>query len=179
VFDVGDARSIRESEGTFDYVVSGLVINFVPEPGAAITEMMRVARKGGHVAAYVWDYADGMQMLRHFWDVAGEVDPSAASLDEGVRFPLCHADLLEGSWRGSGLVGVEVAPIEVPTVFSDFDDYWAPFLGGQGPAPTYISSLDEDTRGRIREHLRERLPTDRMGRIALTARAWAVNGKVA
>jgi SAM-dependent methyltransferase len=177
-FDIGEARSIPEADATFNYVVSGLVMNFVPEPEIALAEMTRVARVGGTVASYVWDYAGGMQMLRHFWDAAGEVDPRAAELDEGVRFPLCRPAPLEELWQTGGLVDVNVAPIEVPTVFASFDDYWRPFLGGQGPAPTYLMSLGEKARGTLKELLQERLPADKKGRIALTAKAWAVRGAV-
>lgn len=177
-FLVGDARSIEEPDASFDYVVSGLVVNFLPDPDAAVAEMKRVARPGGQVACYVWDYAAGMQMLRSFWDAAREVDPGAVDLDEGVRFELCQPGPLGQLWRDGGLVDVSVRSIEVPTVFSDFDDYWQPFLGGQGPAPTYIVSLDEQVRRRIEQLLRERLPQDDEGRISMTARAWTVVGRV-
>jgi SAM-dependent methyltransferase len=176
-FEVGNALAISESDDAIDYAVSGLVINFVPQPEIAVEEMARIACPGGCVASYVWDYADGMQMLRHFWNAAREVDPTAAELDEGVRFPLCHPRALEELWLKGGLQDIGVVPIEVPTVFSNFDDYWLPFLGGQGPAPTYTSSLDEDERQRLGESLRARLPADGEGKIALTARAWAISGR--
>lgn len=175
-FTVGDAGSIEAPDSSYDYVVSGLVINFIPDVASAIVEMGRVARSGGRVASYVWDYSDGMQMLRYFWDAATELDPRAADLDEGLRFDVCRPEPLADIWKESGLVEVNVVPIEVPTIFSDFDDYWNPFLGGQGPAPTYAMSLDEETRGKLRDLVRERLPIDDRGRIALAARAWAVAG---
>ena len=132
-FEVGDARAMRADDASFDAVVSGLVLNFVPEPERALSEMARVARPGGVVAAYVWDYAEGMRMMRHFWDAAVELDPEAVELDEGRRFPLCAPEPLADLFRGAGLTDVEVRAIEVPTVFRDFDDYWPPFLGGQDP----------------------------------------------
>jgi hypothetical protein len=159
-------------------VVSGLVLNFVPTPVAALLEMARVTSKGGTVAAYVWDYAGKMELMRVFWDVAAELAPDAAKLDEGVRFPLCRAEALESLFASNGLANVEVTSIEIPTPFADFDDYWRPFLGGQGPAPAYAMSLDEPARTRLRDRLRERLPTAANGSIALTARAWAVRGAV-
>ena len=177
-FSVGDASSLNASDSLFDYVVSGLVINFVPDAGWALTEMTRVARPGGRVAAYVWDYSEGMQMLRTFWDAAKELDPRAVDLDEASRFEICRPDRLRGLWEESGLLDVDVVPIEVPTLFPSFDDYWNPFLGGQGPAPTYVTSLENETRRELRDLVRERLPVDDQGGISLIARAWAVVGSV-
>lgn len=177
-FTVGDAGSIDAPDSSFDYVVSGLVINFIPDVASALAEMRRVANPGSRVGSYVWDYSEGMQMLRYFWDAAKELDPQAADLDEGLRFDVCRPEPLRALWERNGLAEVDVVPIEVPTIFSDFDDYWDPFLGGQGPAPTYAMSLDVETLGKLRERVRESLPIDNRGRIALAARAWAVAGVV-
>jgi SAM-dependent methyltransferase len=173
-FAVADARAIPFREESADVAVSGLMLNFVPQPEVAVTEMARVTRPGSTVSAYVWDYANGMQMLRYFWDAASAVDPAAAALDEARRFPMCEPSALEALWRGAGLGDVEVRGIDVPTRFESFDDLWTPFLGGQGPAPSYLASLDSTTRERLRERLRAQLPAN--GRFALTARAWAVRG---
>src|SRR5687767_9435338 len=110
--------------------------------------MVRVARVGGTVAAYVWDYAAGMQMIRLFWDAAVALDPAANALDEARRFPLCRPAALAALWRGAGLRDLQECAVEVPTRFRDFDDYWTPFLGGQGPAPSYVQRLAEDDRAR-------------------------------
>lgn len=175
-FEVGDARALQEGPATFDAVVSGLVLNFVPEPEKAVSEMARVARPGGVVAAYVWDYAEGMRMMRHFWDAAGALDPRARELDEGRRFPLCKPEPLADLFRRAGLSEVEARAIDVPTVFRDFDDYWSPFLGGQAPAPGYAMSLGEEQRAALRERIRAGLPTNQEGEHHLVARAWAVRG---
>jgi SAM-dependent methyltransferase len=175
-FSVGDARALPSPDGRYDAVVSGLVLNFVPEPAVAAAELARVVTSGGVVAAYLWDYAEGMQMIRRFWDAAIALDPAAAELDEGRRFPLCRPEPLHSLWTGAGLTGVEVEPIEVPTRFRDIDDYWAPFLGGQGPAPGYVGSLDDDRRAALHALLRDRLPVAADGSITLSARAWAVRG---
>jgi SAM-dependent methyltransferase len=176
-FQTGDARALPLPDDSFDTVVSGLALNFVPEPGQAAAELARVAAPGGVVAAYVWDYAEGMQMMRRFWDTAVELDPAAAELDEGRRrFPLCRPDPLRDLWAHAGLRDVAVDAIEIPTVFVDFDDYWTPFLGGQGPAPGYVASLPEQRRDALRELLRDRLPAESGGAIPLRARAWAVRG---
>ena len=174
--EVGDAQSLHAASATFDAVVAGLVLNFVPEPERAVSEMARVARPGGVVAGYVWDYADGMQMMRHFWDAAGALDPRARELDEGQRFTLCKPQPLTDLFQAAGLEKVEVRAIHVPTVFRDFDDFWSPFLGGQAPAPGYAMSLNRERRAALRERIRSGLPTDSRGQHHLTARAWAVRG---
>ena len=179
-FDVrsGTAESIPAEDGEFDRVVSGLVLNFVPHPIDGLAEMRRVTRTGGTVAGYVWDYAEGMQMIRAFWDAARELDEAAADLDEGVRFPLCRPQPLRDALSTAGLAAAEVHPLDVPTVFSDFDDFWRPFLGGQGPAPGYCASLPAVRRDELRDLLDARSRRDEAGRIALTARAWAFRGTV-
>lgn len=178
-FLVADARSLPLPTGSADAAVSALALNFVPRPEAAVAEMARAVRAGGVVAAYVWDYADGMQLLRRFWDAAVALDPAAAELDEARRFPLCRPAALEALFRGAGLGGVESRAIEVPTRFRDFDDYWGPFLGGQGPAPGYAMGLGEERRAALRERIRDALPAAADGSIALVARAWAVRGTTA
>jgi SAM-dependent methyltransferase len=173
-FEIGDAQELQAPAATFDAVVSGLVVNFVPRAELAVARMARVARPGGTVGAYVWDYAEGMSLMRHFWDSAGALDPKAKKLDEGRRFRLCHPEPLSRLFRSAGLGDVEVRAIEVPTHFRDFDDYWSPFLGGQGPAPSYAMSLSEERRAELRERVRASLPSDSEGGIPLTARAWAI-----
>jgi SAM-dependent methyltransferase len=175
-FAVADATHLPA--GPFDAVVSGLVLNFVPDAAAA-TAAMRDAAPHGLVAAYVWDYAGRMDLMRHFWDAAVALDSAAEELDEGVRFPICHPDRLEAVWRDAGLSDVASRPIDVPTVFRDFDDYWSPFLGGQAPAPGYAMSLTEQRRRALRELIRERLPVAGDGSISLIGRAWAVRGAAA
>src|SRR5690606_22001885 len=122
------------------------LLSFVPEPEQGAAEMARVARPGGEVALYVWDYADRMEMMRAFWDAAVALDPRAGPLDEAVRFPLCRPEPLRRIFEAAGFRDVETRAIDVPTVFRDFDDYWTPFLGGKAPAPAYCMSLAEDAR---------------------------------
>jgi SAM-dependent methyltransferase len=175
-FEVGDAQTLRAATAAYDAAVAGLVLNFVRRPDKAVAEMARATRRGGTVAAYVWDYAEGMQLIRYFWDAAGALDPKARELDEGQRFPLCKPEPLSRLFHTAGLEDVEVRAIEVPTHFRDFDDYWAPFLGAQAPAPSYAMSLSEERVVALRERLRASLPSAPDGRIYLTARAWAVRG---
>ena len=179
-FVEGDAQRLPAADRSVDAVVSGLVLNFVPDPAVALAEFRRVAVPGGLVAAYVWDYADGMQFMRRFWDAAVEVDPESAALDEGRRFPLCRPEPLREFWTsalGSAGASVRVWPIEIDTVFVDFDDLWEPFLGEQGAAPAYLATVPDDTREAIRERVRASVSPGADGSIALTARAWAVAGR--
>jgi SAM-dependent methyltransferase len=173
---VGDAQALPVVEAGFDVIVSGLVLNFIPNPRAALAEICRAARPGGVVAAYVWDYAGEMQLMRHFWDAAVALDPQALELDEGRRFPLCQPDALAELFHQAGLQSVETRDVTVATDFANFDDYWSPFLGGQGPAPTYTLSLGEQQQAALRERLRQQLPVAPDGSIHLVARAWAVRG---
>ena len=176
-FRLGDAQALPFGDAEFDAAVSGLVLNFLPDPKLGLSEMVRVTRSGGVVAVYVWDYAGKMQLMRRFWDAAATLDPSASDLDEGRLFPLCRPDALERMFSNAGLHDVEVGAIDVPTVFVDFDDFWSPFLGGQGPAPAYTMSLSDDQRAALRERLRETLPFQSDGSIHLIARAWAARGR--
>lgn len=173
------AAALPLADRSVDAVVSGLVLNFVPDPRGALQEMQRVAAPGGCIAAYVWDYAGKMELMRYFWDAAAELDPGAAKLDEGGRFPLCRPEALVQLFAGVGASAAQVEAIDIPTRFTGFDDYWQPFLGGQGPAPAYAMSLDEPRRARLRDRLRERLPVGDDGSIALVARAWAVRASLA
>ncbi len=175
----GNATAIPLGDSSVDIAVSGLVMNFVPDQPAALREMARICRDGGTIAAYVWDYAEGMEMMRHFWTAAVSLDPAAATLDESPRFPVCLPGGLANLMRGGGLVDVESTAIEIQTVFADFDDYWQPFLGGTGPAPAYAATLDEEERKALSERIREGLPVASDGSITLLARAWAARGRVA
>jgi SAM-dependent methyltransferase len=177
-FRTGDALALPVDDATAGAVVSGLVLNFLPDQPAAVAEWCRAAAPGGVVAAYVWDYAEGMQLIRRFWDAAVRLDPAAAPLDEGTRFTGCAPGPLQELFSGAGLADVVTGSIDVPTVFTDFDDYWTPFLGGTGPAPAHVASLADADRVALREALRHRLPARDDGRIHLTARAWTVRGRV-
>lgn len=176
-FQVGDALAIPHPDATHDVTASALVLTFLPDPSAGLREMMRVTKPGGIIAAYVWDYAGEMQMMRYFWDVAVELFPSARDAHEGLRFELARPEALTALFEGEGLSNVTTSPLVVPTRFVSFEDYWRPFLGGQGPAPGYVKSLEETDQEYLRETLERRLPISHDGGIELTARAWAVRGR--
>ena len=176
-FRLGSAADTGLPDGAADVVVAGLVLNFVPDVGAALAEWRRVLAPGGVVGAYVWDYARGMGFIRQFWDAAVAVDPAAAALDQGGQAGIAAAGQLEAAFRAGGFVAVEPRSIAIPTVFTDFDDLWLPFLGGTGGAPGYVATLDDAQRDAIREHLRRSVAAERDGSIHLEARAWAVRAR--
>jgi SAM-dependent methyltransferase len=177
-FRTGDALALPVDDSSVGAVVSGLVLNFLPDQPAAVAEWRRAVAPGGVVAAYVWDYGSGMELIRRCWDAAVQLDPAAAPLDEGTRFAGCAPGPLQELFSGAGLADVVTGSIEVPMVFPDFEDYWSPFLGATGPAPAYVASLRDADRLALRELLRERLPVRDDGSIHLTARAWTVRGCV-
>jgi SAM-dependent methyltransferase len=178
-FAQGDARALPLADGSVDLAVSGLVLNFVPEPQAALAEAVRVVRPGGTVAFYVWDYpGGGMGMMRAFWTAAIALDPAAADLGEDRRFPDCRPETLAALAEAAGLEAVRTDAIEVLTVFRDFDDYWQPFTLGAGPAPGYCAKLPAEARETLRARLQADLPRNEAGAIVLEARAWAVRGEV-
>lgn len=177
-FKQGDAQEIKEADWEFDIAVSGLVLNFVPDKEKAVREMVRVTKPDGIVALYVWDYAGHMQIMRNFFDAATALDPKASDFDDGVKAPICRPRPLAEVFRDAGLHQVEVRAIDIPTPFDNFDDYWAPFLGGTGSAPKYCMSLGDEAREQLREVLQRKLPTGPDGEILLAARAWAVKGRV-
>jgi SAM-dependent methyltransferase len=175
----GDAGALPLEDDSVDAAVSGLVLNFVPSPDAAVAEMARVVRPGGTVAAYVWDYAAGMPLMTIFWDAAVALDPDAEALDQSARFTRWEPGFMRSllaDTAGIAAPSVETGRVEFDAVFADFDDYWAPFLGGQGPAPAYAMSLDEPARAELRERVRAELPVAADGSITLRLRAWTVRG---
>lgn len=176
-FRVSDAAAIAFESPQFDVAVAGLVLNFVPSPEHAAKSMAQVVRSGGMVGAYVWDYSGQMQMMRHFWDAAIQVDPTAAEADAGGRFAICHPDNLRLLFQSVGLNAVDVIPIDIETRFQNFDDYWLPFLRAQGSVYKYLHSLTDETLTTIRDQLQKQLPTADDGTIPLIARAWAVRGQ--
>lgn len=175
-FISGDAQALPEELQGFDAAVSGLVINLVPDPVRALAEMYRVTRDGGTVGVYVWDFAEGMQVFRCMWDAARPIDPEAAQLDQGVRYTLCRPEPLRKLFAEGGLRHIDIQQLDIPTVFVDFDDYWTPFLSGEGTAPGYVMSLSEEHRSELRKRIRSAMPIRADGSIHLNARAWLARG---
>ena len=177
-FQVGDAQQMDFADATFDRTLSLLVVNFIPDANKAVDEMKRVTRRGGTVAAAVWDYGEGMEMLRVFWDEAIAMTPASDSRDER-HMPFCRRGELAALWRQHGLLGVVEEGLTIETRFTSFADYWEPFLGKQGPAGAYVAALPEPERGQLEGRLRKRLLGEGPDRaFVLRARAWAVRGVV-
>lgn len=177
-FEVGDAQQMRFGTATFDRTLSLLVVNFIPDVRRALDEMKRVTKPEGTIAAAVWDYGDGMEMLRVFWDEAVAVTPANAAKDER-HMPLCRQGDLGALWRERGLRGVVEEGLTVETRFASFDDFWSPFLEKQGPAGVYVASMAPADRETLRLRLRRRLLGEGPDKaIVLQARAWAVRGTV-
>ena len=177
-FEVGDAQQMRFGTASFDRVLSLLVVNFIPDARKALGEMKRVTKPKGTIAAAVWDYGDGMEMLRVFWDEAVALHPASASKDERhMRF--CRPGELAALWREAGLLDVVEDGLTIETRFASFDDFWSPFLEKQGPAGAYTASLASADREALRLRVRKRLLGNGPDKaFTLHARAWAVRGTV-
>jgi len=177
-FVTASADTLPTRAAGYDIVASSLVLNFIPDPTAALRAMRSLAADHAMVAACVWDYAGGMEFLRRFWDAAVALDPDARQYDEGARFPICSPGGLEAAFEQAGFSRIGVEALEVATPFQDFDDYWSPFVGGPGPAPGYLSSLSAQRRQDLASRLAATLPRNKDGSIALMAKAWAARAEV-
>ena len=177
-FEVGDAQCLPFDRASFDGAVSLLVFNFIPDPKKALRELCRVTKPGSPIAAAVWDYSDGMKMLRTFWDAATATDPGAGQADE-KHMPLCRKGELSALWNEGGLEKVREEAIGIRMEFETFADYWEPFLLGQGPAGAYVRHLAGDKVEALRSELKRRLGlAGEDQRFVLDARVWAVRGIV-
>jgi SAM-dependent methyltransferase len=177
-FEVGDAQQMRFDNAVFDRTLSLLVVNFIPDVRKALGEMKRVTKSRGTIAAAVWDYGEGMEMLRVFWDEAVALEPASAAKDER-NMPFCRRGELAALWREQGMQDVVEEGLIVETRFASFDDFWTPFLEGQGPAGAYVVSLSAEDREALRLRLRGRLLDAGPDKpIVLHARAWAVRGRI-
>jgi SAM-dependent methyltransferase len=176
-FEAADAMALPFPDSTFDVVVCGLGLNFLPSPGKALEEFRRVTKPGGTIAVYVWDYAHGAKFLREFWDAAIAIDNEAATFDQAYRFPMCTPEGLRNLFEQANLEGITSHALNVVTRFTSFDDYWQPLLTGQGSAPNYLAARNQRTQTAIRERLRAALPASPQGTIELPARAWTIRAR--
>ncbi|MFL6652865.1 MAG: class I SAM-dependent methyltransferase [Sulfurifustaceae bacterium] len=175
-FREGDALALDLPDESFDFTVSGLMLNFVADAHLAVTQMARVTRRGGTVGAYIWDYAQGMEFLRAIWKIAFVLDPNAINHDEGHLSPLCGTEPMANLFKNAGLANVEARPFVIETKFPNFDAYWEPFLGGQGTVARYVMSLSPQRRAELQDGVRKSLTYAEDGSISFNARAWAVRG---
>lgn len=177
-FHVASGDDLPFESAMFDIVVSGLALNFMPDPESALVEWARVTRPGGRIAVYVWDYRERMGFLRAFWDAVANLDPEGAQQDQAERFAICRPEVLASTFDTVGLKDVDVGSVEISTRFTDFNDYWQPFLSGVGPAGMYVAGLRSEGRDRLAARLHESLAVANDGSIDLPARAWTAVGTV-
>ncbi len=180
VFDLADISSLPYPDGAFAGAIAQLVLNFVPDPGAAIVEMRRVSRPNGLVAATVWDFRGGLVYQRMFWDTVTVLDPSAANArDRLFSAPLALPDALPKLFAEAGLCAVRLQSVTIRMDYARFSDYWGPLCGGQGPVGTYVGQLAPELRGRITDAVRlAYLSGAPDGPRSLTATAWLTSGFV-
>ena len=170
------AEALPFANGTFDAAVAQLVVNFMEDAHVGVGEMMRVTRSGGSVAAAVWDYGEGMTLLRRFWDAAAASDPGSNPQDE-LNMRYATAEELATLWSEVGLSEVTTSAADVSASYDSFEDLWFGFAAGVGPAGAYAVSLDEAGRERLKNELRNLLGVGDSP-FELNARAWVVVGRV-
>jgi ubiquinone/menaquinone biosynthesis C-methylase UbiE len=180
-FRVAGAEALPFDNGTFDAALSLLVLQDIADPNRAISEMGRVTRPGGSVAACQWDFQDGLPMLSLFWQAAEAVAPDAVARHRAgnLQRPHRRASLEELAelWLDSGLAEVRTTILELSMEFSSFDDFWLPFLGGSTPTSRFAASTNRESEGTLASVLCAKLPDVQPdGSFVLPARAWAVAG---
>jgi len=178
-FEIGDACALKYDDGRFAGVTAQLVFLFIPKPEVALREMRRVARSGGTVAAVVWDSRGGLVFQRMLWDTAVAIDPNARVVRDSLfANQVAIPGGLAGFFHDAGLEDVETRSLTIRMDFEDFEDYWQPFLGGQGPVGTYFANLAPALNARIKAAVRDAYCSGSPdGPRSLAASAWAVRGK--
>jgi ubiquinone/menaquinone biosynthesis C-methylase UbiE len=178
VFQVGDACALDFPDHRFDRVLSLLVLQFVPRADQAIAEMRRVARPGAVVGAAVWDTRGGFVANRIFFDTAAVLDPKANERrGRNYTRPLTRPGELANAWRAAGFREVVETALSIRMEFASFEDYWAPYVGQDGPGPEYVATLGEAERARLCEAVRcAYLDGEPDGPRSYAAVAWAVKG---
>jgi ubiquinone/menaquinone biosynthesis C-methylase UbiE len=164
------AEQLPFPDQAFDAALAQLVVHFMSDPVAGLAEMARVTRRGGVVAACVWDHAGGQGPLSQFWQAAREVDPEVD--DESLLAGAREGHLVE-LFETAGLHEIEEMALSASLEHASFEEWWAPFTRGVGPAGSYVASLDAERQAELREHCRTLLP---ISPFVLTARAWATRG---
>jgi SAM-dependent methyltransferase len=167
------AEELPFPDDAFDAALAQLVVHFMADPVAGLREMGRVTRKGGVVAASVWDHGGGNGPLSVYWRAARELDP-------GVQDESRLAGATEGHlgelFRAAGLQDIEEEGLNVRVEHPTFEEWWEPYTLGVGPAGTYVASLDDERREQLRSRCEELLPE---APFVLTAQAWAARARVA
>jgi SAM-dependent methyltransferase len=171
------AEALPLANDSFDATLSQLVVNFLEDAPGALREMSRVTRSGGVIGACVWDYGGEMELLRAFWDAARDADPERAAAHDEAAMPWTREGELGELWEQTGLLHIRSAQLRVRARYGDFEDLWSPFPTGLAPSGAYTASLDDAGRAALHDALRRRLGAGDQP-FELTARAWAVAGRV-
>ena len=179
-FELGDACALKYEAGRFAATTAHLLFLFIPKPLTALREMRRVTQSGGTVAAVVWDLRGGLVFQRMLWDTAVAIDPNARVVRDNLfANPVAIPGGLAEFFCQAQLEKIETQSVTIRMDFDKFEDYWQPFLGGQGPVGTYFTGLSPDLAARIKEAVRDAYCSGSPdGPRSLTASAWAVQGKV-
>jgi SAM-dependent methyltransferase len=179
-FEVGDACALPYTGGRFAGVAAQFVLMFIPRPELALNEMVRVARPGGTLVAALWDLRGGLVFERILWDTAVAIDPGARAVrDWRFNAPTVLPDGLPRLFRHAGLEDIERASLTVRTDFADFEDYWQPLQGGQGPVGQYFRKLTPELKTRIKDAVHDAYCSGAAdGERSFTATAWAVRARV-
>ena len=171
--DVGSAAAehLPFPDDEFDLCLAQLVVHFMADPVAGLAEMARVTRPGGVVATCVWDHAGGGGPLSVFWQAARDLDPGVKGEAElaGAR-----AGHLEELCAAAGLHGVEPCTLTVRVPYATFEEWWAPFGLGVGPAGGYVAGLTDTQRDALRTRCAQRLPA---APFEVSASAWCVTAR--
>ena len=171
----GRAEELPYEDCSQDLVLAQLVLHFVSDPEAAAREMRRVLRPGGVVAACTWDFADGMEMLRHFWAAARSLDPDAPD-EATLRFGK-PGELVE-LFAGSGFTQTAESMLAVTVSYASYEELWSGFLAGIGPAGSYAVRQAPDRQAALRQALFEEIGSPR-GPFELRAEARAARAVAA
>jgi SAM-dependent methyltransferase len=177
-FEVGDACALAFPDHSFDRVLSLLMLHFVPGADQAIAEMRRVARPGAVVGAAVWDARGGYVANRIFFDTAAALDPEAGErrADNYTR-PMTRPGELANAWLAAGLTDIVETTLSIRMEFASFDDFWAPYIGKEGPQAEYVATLSDAERTRLRDAVRlAYVDGEPDGPRSFAALAWAVKG---
>lgn len=179
-FQVGDACSLPFGDQAFDHTLSMLVLHFIPQPEKAISEMRRVTRPGGTVAAATWDSRGGFVWFRMFWDTAAMLDPEASVR----RAKTCARSMarpgdLERAWQAAGLTDVVQDMLTIRMDFASFEDFWAPLEGKDGPYAEYVHTLTPEGKAVLRDKVRlAYVDGEANGPRSYAATSWVVKGRV-
>jgi SAM-dependent methyltransferase len=179
-FQVGDACALPFGDKEFDHSLSMLVLQFIPQPEKAVSEMRRVTRPGGTMAAATWDSRGGFVWFRMFYDTAAMLDPEASVRRAKIcARPMARPGDLERAWKAAGLTDVVQDMLTIRMDFASFEDFWAPIEGKDGPYAEYVRTLTSEAKAVFREKMElAYVDGEADGPRSYAATSWVVKGRV-